>query len=90
MVAEAGGLSGDQRAVAAVGAGHVDDVLVGLADRTVAGLGDAAAVQVQPQDRYLGAVLAGLGASHIRPIFGKYYGDPDIARDRAQAAVTPR
>jgi hypothetical protein len=56
----------------------------------VAGLGDAAAVQVQPQDRYLGAVLAGLGASHIRPIFGEYYGDPDIARDRAQAAVTPR
>jgi hypothetical protein len=39
------------------------DVLAGLADRTVAGLGDAAAAQVQPQDRHLGAVLAGLGAA---------------------------
>jgi hypothetical protein len=36
MIAEAGGLSGYQRAVAAVGAGDVDDVFVRLADRAEA------------------------------------------------------
>jgi hypothetical protein len=55
VLAEAGRLSGDQRPVAAVSAGGVDDVVVGLAGRAVPGLGDPAAVQVQPQDRQFGA-----------------------------------
>lgn len=63
VIAEAGGLPGDQRAIAAAGTSDIDDMLMELADRAVAGLGDAVTVQVQPQDRCLGAVIAGLGAA---------------------------
>jgi hypothetical protein len=59
VVTEVGGLSCDQGTVAAVGAGDADDMFVGLADRAVMSLGDAAAaVQVQPQAISSGGMVA--------------------------------
>jgi len=50
LVAELGGLAGDQGTVAAAGAADVDDVLVRLACQAVPGLGEGVTVEVQPDD----------------------------------------
>ena len=57
LVAEFGWLPGDQGAVAAAGAADVDDGPVRLACHAVPGFGDAVAVEVQPDDGEVFALL---------------------------------
>ena len=62
LVAEAGWLPGDQGAVAAAGAADVDDGPVRLACHAVPGLGEVVAVEVQPDDGEVLALLQRLAA----------------------------
>ena len=62
LVAEFGWLPGDQGAVAAAGAADVDDGPVRLACHAVPGFGEVVAVEVQPDDGEVLALLQRLAA----------------------------